>query len=110
MARYLNSLRPSIREKIGLQVLWNVEETHNMALKAKLLEKIVGKLDFSHRVSLESSYFNFGKGKSLQGVSQSQSRFSEVQNRDFTGGSSSTVKQTTIPTGKEAPKNTNPYA
>ncbi|KAK0582232.1 hypothetical protein LWI29_023177 [Acer saccharum] len=46
VSRYLGGLKSTIRDKIGLQVVWTVDEAQNMVLKAELMENSSNR--FSH--------------------------------------------------------------
>lgn len=39
VARYISGLKSSIQERIGLQIVWTVQEASSLALKAELMEK-----------------------------------------------------------------------
>ncbi|GAV84792.1 zf-CCHC domain-containing protein, partial [Cephalotus follicularis] len=82
-----------------LQYLWNVDEAHNMALKAELHMK---KHDYPRRNTLESSYSAAYNGKAPETSGQFQEK---------SPGSGSNTRQAaaTITTGKDTPRKTNPY-
>ena len=48
-ARYLEGLKPYIRDKIGVQVMRNLHEAKNMALKAKFMLQDRGRYEPSRR-------------------------------------------------------------
>ena len=98
--RCLNKLRQSIREKIGLQVLWNVEEAYNMALKAELMER---KPTYSRyrRNTTDASFLTTKKGKVVQTPAFTN------QLKGATGGDNN---QATSSTNRDTSKNLNPYA
>lgn len=49
VAQYLNELKASIRDKIGLQIICTLEQAQNLALKAQVLEKRASNSGFYHR-------------------------------------------------------------
>ena len=89
VARYLGGLQQSFREKIGLQVLWIVDEAHNMALKAELMERTRNRSENYIHDAFESFNFPLNKGKSPQGGIQLQSKAigsQQIENRGTNGG------------------------
>ena len=93
VARYMNGLKPSLRDKIGLQVVWTVEEAHNLALKAELLERRGGTSGF-WRSNSDSSFANRDKGVQSSGPS----------NQSKEGSSNQAI----VPANRSVPRNPNP--
>ncbi|XP_038981156.1 uncharacterized protein LOC120110405 [Phoenix dactylifera] len=109
VARYLNGLRPKIREKIGQQVLWSVEEAHNMALKAELLENTGGRPEYSFRSNVDAGNFP-GKGRVSQLSNPNQSDHVGAWSKDGNSSVGAKERQLAGSSSKEPPKNSNPYA
>ncbi|XP_038976596.1 uncharacterized protein LOC113461736 [Phoenix dactylifera] len=109
VAKYLNGLRPKIHEKIGLQVLWSVEEAHNMALKAELLEKTGGRPEYSFRSNVDAGNVS-GKGRVSQLSNPNQSDHVGAWSKDGNSSVGAKERQLAGSSSKEPPKNSNPYA
>ncbi|KAJ9561002.1 hypothetical protein OSB04_006162 [Centaurea solstitialis] len=67
VARYINGLKPSIQEKIGLQTAWTVSEASNLAMKAELIEKSnrSSYRRYTTQIPIEASSSNPDKGKNI---------------------------------------------
>ncbi|XP_058208081.1 uncharacterized protein LOC131321083 [Rhododendron vialii] len=105
VARYMNGLKPSIQERIGLQVVWNVEEAYNLALKAE---------QFEHKPT--SSGFRRGPGESFVPSSkrgkEKQPAVPAFQSKSVAGGGAKFggPNQTSSSNNRNVAKDPNPYA
>lgn len=54
VARYINGLKGSLQEKMGLRIVWTMAEASSLSLKVKLMEK-------SPRTLSSFSYFPHNK-------------------------------------------------
>ncbi|KAK2652903.1 hypothetical protein Ddye_012759 [Dipteronia dyeriana] len=98
-SRYLNGLNLLLRDKIGLQVLWTVDEAHNITLKAELQERRGENSEF--QINTPDSLFpNRDKGVQSSGPSS--------QPKEVSGEEGSSSSQTITPTNKNIPRNPNP--
>ena len=104
VSRYLGGLKSSIREKIGLQVVWTVDEAHNMALKAELMEKTPTRFS-PYRNSGDPAY----KGKFTANDGQNPPK---TANDQTLRGAASTSNQSggrTVTMAREAPRAPSAY-
>ena len=100
-ARYLEGLKPQIRDKIGVQVMRNLHEAKNLALKAKFMMQDRGRCEPPRR--------NYG-GKALRapverGVTSREPQMMYDKFKEEKEAGKQKVTEV-----KEAPKLANPYA
>ena len=114
VSRYLGGLKPTIRDKIGLQVVWTVDEAHNMALKAELMEKTPNRFSQYKRDVGESSNTVTNRSRFSPTDGQGQTRSAADQGQRGTAPSNNfggTRPTTAAASPKETPRVApNPYA
>lgn len=89
VARYINGLKHSIQEKIGLQTVWTVTEASSLALRAEIMEK----------TARQSSYRRYSPQVPPETIVPTPDKGKNV-------ASGSTPRNNST----EAPKTPNPYA
>ena len=101
VAKYLEALKPQIYDKIGVQVMRNLHEAKNMALKAEFMLQDRKRYEPPRRhYSSENSRASVEKGVTIR---EPQSKYDRFREEKATG------KQKVVE-AKEAPKLANPYA
>ncbi|KAK0579038.1 hypothetical protein LWI29_020033 [Acer saccharum] len=112
VSRYLGGLKSTIRDKIGLQVVWTVDEAQNMALKAELMEKSSNRFSHYKKDMGESSntVANRGRFSPSDGQGQAKGTADQVQ-RGSVPSNFSGLHPTAAVATKETPRMApNPYS
>ena len=113
VSRYLGGLKQTIRDKIGLQVVWTVDDAHNMAMKAELMEKTPNRFSHYKKDMGESSntVANRNRFSSSEGQGQNRTVADHGQKNSFTSNNLSGTRPSAAVGTKEAPRTApNPYA
>ena len=99
--RYLEGLKPQIRDKIGVQVMRNLHEAKNLALKAEFIMQDWGRYESSRRsFDVENSQAPVEKRVTIREPQASSDQYKEDK----------AAKIQKVMETKEAPKAANPYA
>ncbi|XP_010275023.1 PREDICTED: uncharacterized protein LOC104610208 [Nelumbo nucifera] len=86
-ARYLSGLRPSIRDKIGVQMVLSVQEARNLALKAELMFQDKARSDNYRRYSRSNNRLTtIDRNKSVPAVQPSHPASTSNVSKATTGG------------------------
>ncbi|XP_022849850.1 uncharacterized protein LOC111371935 [Olea europaea var. sylvestris] len=109
VSRYLGGLKPSIRDKIGLYVVWTVDEAHNLALKVELMEKTFARSSNYKKDMCESSYTMANRGRFTPGEvhTPSKSVADQAQRSVIPNNNHAGTRPATL--AKEAPRAPNSY-
>ena len=104
IARYLNGLKPNIRDKIGIQMVLSEQETRNLALKVELmLSEKAHNDNYCQYSGNENKQVVFDRGKSVQGAQPSNPLHIVNPDKATTRGN---IRGTTF----NLLKSSNPYA